>query len=137
MANATSIQLILDGTRNAAVKLEGVLDTSDVAQYVVVDPAALCGIDNTLAVKAAGFTIDRIVYNVEDALAVTLFWDATTPVRIEELTGRGHMEYKKTGGLPSNAGAGKTGKILMSTQGWSSGMILSYSIVLELKKTQS
>jgi hypothetical protein len=137
MANATSIQLMLDGPRNAVIKLEGVLDTSDVAQTVVVDPATLCGIDNTLTVKAAGFTIDRIVYNVEDTLAVLLFWDATVPASIEELTGRGHMEYRRTGGLPSNAGAGKTGKILMATQGWTTGAILSYSVVLELHKTQS
>ena len=136
MANDVTIQTILDGPRNAVIKVSGVLDTSNLAQQVLIDPAALCGIDNTGNSKAAKLLINKITHNVEDALAVNLWWDATTPVRIEDLSGRGMQDHKHFGGLTNNAGAGVTGKILIATQGWTAGAILSFSVTLELKKQQ-
>ena len=136
MANSVSTQILLDGPRNTVVKFEGVLDTSDLASTVIVDPATLVGIDNTGNRKAAKFRIDDIQFNVEDGLSLNLFWDATTPVRVEELTGRGHMKYHTFGGLVSNAGAGVTGKITATTQGWVAAQILSFSLVMKLVKTQ-
>ena len=136
MANAVTTQILLDGPRNTVIKVVGVLDTSDQAQMVIADPATLCGIDNTGALKAAKLAINRIVLNVEDSLDVYLYWDATTPVLIDQFAGRGHQEFQKVGGLWNNAGAGVTGKILLATQGWSAGAILSFSLELELYKQQ-
>jgi len=137
MANVVSTQILLDGPRNTVIKVVGVLDTSDQASMVIADPATLCGIDNTGAVKAAKLAINRIVLNIEDGLAVYLNWDATTPVLIDQFTGRGHQEFQKVGGLWNNAGAGVTGKILLSTQGWAIGAFLSFSLELELYKQQT
>jgi hypothetical protein len=137
MANETTIQIIGDGPRNTILKVQGVLDTSDLASMTLVDPALLCGIDNTGALKALKLRIKRIVLNIEDGLSVYLWWDATTPVRIESYQGRGHMEFNNFGGLTNNAGAGVTGKILISTQGWATGAILSFSMVVELIKQQN
>lgn len=134
MANSTSIQVILDGPRNCIVKFEGVLDTSDLASMVVVDPAVLLGMDNTGLLKAAKFRILKIFHNIEDGMSVNLFWDATTPVRVEELTGRGNPDYSRFGGLIQNSGAGSTGKITATTEGWLG--IKSFSLILELVKTQ-
>lgn len=132
MANSVTTQLLLDGPRNAIVKYEGVLDTSDVAYMTVVDPALLTGMDNTGLQKAYTFRILKITHNVEDALSVNLFWDSATPVRIEELTGRGSPCYDRFGGLQNNAPAGSSGKISATTEGWSG--IKSFSLILELKK---
>jgi hypothetical protein len=136
MANEFNIQVIQDGTRNLVLKATGVLDTSDLAQQVLIDPALTQGIDNTGKLKAGSFRVQRIIYVVEDGLVANLWWDAATPMRIDDLVKAGHMEYREFGGLPNNAGVGKTGKILIGTQGWATGQILSFSLVMHLLKVQ-
>lgn len=134
--NVTSIQVLVDGPRNCVVKFEGILDTSDLSSTDVVDPAARSAM-TTNGTKATTFRIKKITHNIEDGLAVNLFWDATTPVRIESLTGRGNAKYGEFGGLINNAGAtGFTGKITATTQGWSASSTLSFSVILELIKVQ-
>jgi hypothetical protein len=137
MANSINIQTILDGPRNCVVKVEGTLDTSDLASQVLVDPALLAGINNTGALKAAKLRIHTLHHNVEDGLEVRLAWDATVPVRIESLNGRGKQCYKHFDGLTNNAGAGVNGKILISTQGWTASAVLSFTVVLDMVKQQS
>jgi hypothetical protein len=132
MANSTSIQILNDGPRNVVVKLDGLLDTSDLTSTTVVDPALLSDM-NINGVKASKLRINKIVYDVEDTLDVELFWDAATPVRIWNLVGRGKVDAHRTGGINNNA-TNPTGKITMTTQGWSTGAILSYTIILELVK---
>ena len=101
MANSTTIQILEDGAAHTVIKLEGVLDTSDVSSTVVVDPAAQSSVDPTGSnyLKATKYKLDKIIHNIEDGLSVSLFWDATTPVRIEELTGRAKVDYRDFGGL--------------------------------------
>jgi hypothetical protein len=137
MANSVTTQVILDGPRNAVVKIEGVLDTSDLTSTVIIDPSTMQGIDNTGLVKALKVRLLEATWVVEDTLSVNLFWDATTPVRIGEFTGRGETKSKKFGGFVNNGGAGVTGKITMTTEGWAAGKILSFMIVLELIKQQT
>ena len=135
MANSTTIQILEDGAAHTVIKLEGVLDTSDVSSTVVVDPAAQSSVDPTGSnyLKATKYKLDKIIHNIEDGLAVNLFWDATTPVRIEELTGRAKVDYRDFGGLQNNAGAtGFTGKVIYTTEGWSG--IKSFSVILYLTK---
>ena len=48
------------------------------------------------------------------------------------LSGFGKQDYKKVGFIPNNAGAGKTGDILFTTNGASAGD--TYSIELHLIK---
>lgn len=134
MANSVSTQVILDGPRNCIVKVEGILDTSDLASTVIADPATLAGMDNTGLVKAGNLIVQRITYSIEDTLECRLAWDATTPTRICELDGRGTMKYERFAGLTNNAGVGKTGKILLATEGWSAAKIISFSLIIELIK---
>jgi hypothetical protein len=137
MANSTSIKLLQDGPRNVTVKFEGVLDTSDLTSTVVLDPSTLSDMD-IWGVKSTKLSIKHIQYSIEDGLSVNLFWDATTPIRIEELVGRGelkHYKYGRLSPLPAESGAaGYTGKITATTQGWAASAILSFSIILECIK---
>jgi hypothetical protein len=137
MANSFTTQILTDGPRNVTVKCEGVLDTSDLANSTVLDPALLWGIDNTGLIKASHLQIKEVMYNVEDLLEVRLFWDATTPKRIEAFTGRGKFNYDRVGRLTDNSGAGSTGKILVATEGWSAGKILSFAFTMECVKQQT
>ena len=70
-------------------------------------------------------------------MSVQLFLDATSNVLLMELaeSSNGHMDFKDFGGLSNNAGSGKTGDILFTTKGHSSGD--TYSIVLEMVKVYS
>jgi hypothetical protein len=144
MANSTSIQILEDGSARTVLKVEGVLDTSDISSTLLVDPAAQATVDPTGSnyLKASAYRISKIIHNIEDGLSFNLFWDATSPVRIEELTGRAKVDYRDFGGLQlkgstgtaNTAPAGATGKIYYSTQGWSTGAILSFSVIVYLSK---
>ena len=137
MANATSVQVLIDGPRNTVIKYEGVLDTSDVSYVVILDPATSSPMFPENGRKASTFRLMEVQFIIEDGLAVNLFWDATTPRRIEQLVGRGKGCYDDFGGLKNNAtgDAGYTGKVGVSTQGWSAGT-LSFSVILEFVKCQ-
>lgn len=136
MANVYTVQVEVDGPRNTIVKLDGILDTSDIATPVVlVNPALLCGIDNTLTQKAQTFRVMRMNYTVEDGIFLGLDWDAPTPTRLAQLAGRGQMEYRDFGGLVNPAPTGATGNITFYTTGYTSGKV-SFTLVLELIKQQ-
>lgn len=136
MANTYRSQLLVDGPRNVVVLASGILDTSDLASTVLLDPAVLVGTDNTGLIKAANLSLLKVVFTVEDALEVRLAWDATTPVVFDILTGRTKTDYHDISGLPppKPALAGATGKVLISTEGWSAGKILSFTVTAYFKK---
>jgi hypothetical protein len=121
---------------NAALKdnaAAAVTITGTAGAIVVVDPATLDYLVDSTKTRCSKLRIDKIIHNVEDLLSVNLFWEATANVRIEELVGRGKGDYFRFGGLQNNAGAGITGKIVATTEGWTSG-IKSFSIILQLVK---
>ena len=70
-------------------------------------------------------------------MSVQLFLDATSNVLLMELaeSSNGHMDFRDFGGIPNNAGSGKTGDILFTTKGHSSGD--TYSVTLEMVKVYS
>jgi hypothetical protein len=129
MANSLEKQTIIDGSRNLVVKIHIEGDGSgDESETVLIDassysPAStdikIMGIHSTLS----GFTAD-------------LLWDATTNVAIMNLP---DYEYNLNGpqighfgGLVNNAGAGKTGDILVTTSNLGAGD--HGTIILEMKK---
>jgi len=126
MANVISYQTLIDGARNTVLKITGVLDTSNMAETSVIDLSTLVPIPTQLR-------IDHIDYSVSDQLELRLRWDATSPVDIMPLAGRGRMSFWNFGGLQNNAGAGKTGRILLSTVGYTSGTQV-FSLILEMVK---
>lgn len=124
MADAVATQTIVDGPRNAVMKFTNLSDGTGESAVLKVDVSALSG-------SPPSVSIDKIHYTVV-GMSVTLLWDADTDVRILELSGDGCFDFTRFGGLPNNAGAGKTGDIRLTTTGHSSGD--TYSIVLEMHK---
>lgn len=130
MANTITKQTILDGTKNLVIKINITGDgTGEETDLVLIDastysPAftggSLIGIHSTLV----GFT-------------AKLKWDATANVECISIP---DYEYNLNGsqigwfgGLPNNAGAGKTGDMLITTIGL--GAADHGTIVLELEKS--
>jgi hypothetical protein len=131
MANVVNTQTLVDGARNAVVKITGVLDTSNVSSTVVVDPASF-------SPKPTAFRIDHLDYSISDPLEVRLQWDASSPIDILPIAGRGRMSFWNFGGLQDNGGAGVTGKINLLTSGYNTTSLgttpLVFSVVLEMVK---
>ena len=78
---------------------------------------------------------DLRVYAQTLGMGVDILWDATTDLICETIPAdvMYKMCYDHFGGLPNNAGTGKTGDVLFSTVGASAGD--RYTIILECIKT--
>lgn len=118
MANfAIATQILIDGPRNVVSKTTGDVAVASLPTNVtVLDPALLTDMMPGMAGSqlATLLRIDTIEYSVTDGVILQLTWDATTPIAIAELYGRGEVCAKDFGGIQNNAGAGVTGKILLS-----------------------
>lgn len=135
MANITSIQILEDGDRNVVAKLVGYLDTSNISNTTLLDPATLTSV-NTSGLnpqKASTLAIESVIFDIEDGLIVNLLWDATSPEPIWRFSGRDKMNMEFTNFLQNNAGTGKNGKILYNTTGWTTGT-KSFSLVIQCIK---
>lgn len=137
MANVTSIQVLENGGTRYVVKVTGILDTSDVAITDLIDTTAAGFQPSNLGRETAPTTvaINRIEYDIEDSLAVNLYWDATADQLATSLVGRGKLKFDPP--MNNNAGAGKTGKLQYSTQGWVASAILSFNVTVYCIKTVS
>tara|TARA_A100001515_G_scaffold119495_1_gene102178 strand:- start:3749 stop:4156 length:408 start_codon:yes stop_codon:yes gene_type:complete len=134
MADAVTSQTIIDGERNCVMKFTNVSDGTGESAVAKVDVSALAS--NSAGVACSEVRVMRVSHAVV-GMSVQLFLDATSNVLLMELaeSSNGHMDFKDFGGLPNNAGSGKTGDILFTTKGHSSGD--TYSIVLEMVKVYS
>ena len=134
MADAVTSQTIIDGERNCVMKFTNVSDGTGESAVAKVDVSALAS--NSDGKSCSEVRVMRISHAIV-GMSVQLFLDATSNVLLMELaeSSNGHMDFKDFGGLPNNAGSGKTGDILLTTKGHSSGD--TYSIVLEMIKVYS
>jgi hypothetical protein len=125
MANTLNNQIIIDGPRNAVVKVTGVLDTSDLALTTIVLPANFSPVPPK-------FRLYHVDYSITDQIELQLQWQGTPNQVMMPLAGRGRMSFVDFGGLTDNA-ASPTGAIQLLTTGWASG-IQVFTLVLELVK---
>lgn len=132
MANVVNTQVLLDGPRNVVVKVEGILDTSDLGVTVIVDPANYTGMDNTGGVKAAALLVNSIQHTVEDGLECRLSWGGATPAPLGQFTGQGTLDACAFGGLKANS-ITPNGTIRLATEGWTAGA-KSFTLVLSMTK---
>ena len=138
MANVTAVQTLEDGPRNVVLKMTGLLDGSaDISGVTLVDPATLGVLQpgRPGSPKATKLYLTEVDFMIQDALAVDLYWDATTPVLIDSLTGRGGNDYRRFGGLSNNAGAGVNGKITVTSVGATGGAAKQFTIIAYCTKT--
>ena len=134
MADAVTTQTIIDGEINCVMKFTNVSDGTGESAVAKVDVSALAS--NAAGVACSEVRVMRVSHAIV-GMSVQMFLDASSNVLLMELaeSSNGHMDFKDFGGLPNNAGSGKTGDILFTTKGHSSGD--TYSIVLERVKVYS
>lgn len=125
MADATTVQTLVDGPRHTVMKFTNLSDGTGESAVLKVDVSALSGAPSSVKINKVHYTVQGMV--------LTMLWDATTDVRILDLSGDGCFDFTGFGGLQNNAGTGVTGDILFTTSGHSSGDL--YSVILEMAKT--
>ena len=117
-----TVQLLEEGPRNYIIKVTG---TGGDSAVNIVDVS-------TLAPPCEEVRLMSCTYDVAGAGGlVTVLWDATATVTaMTASTGSGQtMCFRKIGGLVNNAGAGKTGDVLLT-----STAATDFTLVLHFKK---
>jgi hypothetical protein len=132
MADAVTSQIILDGERLFIGKFTNISDGTGETAVVKIDVSTLAV--NSFGLACNGVKINKI-YGTTHGMEVRILWDATTDVFAWQIPQNSNylMDLSSFGGIPNNAGAGKTGDVLFTTSDASSGDM--YSIVLECLKT--
>lgn len=114
MANTVQIQTIQDGPKYTVLKAYLASDGSsgELTDQVIFDASAFYGAPTDSTIMKVWATAAGCSFNLE--------WDATTDVPIINFPADFSEEFcfEKIGGLPNNAGAGKTGDILLNTTGF-------------------
>ena len=131
MADAVTSQTIIDGSKTAVLKFTNVSDGSGESAVTKVDVSALA--NNSIGQACTGASIQKIWWQCI-GMKVQILFDATSDVLAIELgeNQSGYHDYSHFGGIPNNAGSGKTGDIQFTTVGHSSAD--SYTIILEVNK---
>jgi hypothetical protein len=132
MADAVTSQTILDGERLFIGKFTNISDSTGETGVVKIDVSALNA--NASGLACNGIKINK-VWAQTQGMSVDILWDATTDLLCETIPADKFylMDYSSFGGLPNNAGAGKTGDVLFTTVGAAAGD--RYTIVIEGIKT--
>ena len=130
MADAVTSQTIFDGARKAIMKFTNISDGTGESAVLKVDVSELASQDGAACTSVNIEKIEAIT----QGMAVDILWDATTDVICLTIGTDQFQTYDFTrfGGLPNNAGAGKTGDIRFTTIGHASGD--RYTIILEMIK---
>ncbi len=134
MADAVTSQTIIDGSKTAVLKFTNVSDGTGESAVTKVDVSALS--NNSLGQTCTGATIQKIWWQC-NGMKVQLLFDATSDVFCIELgeNQSGYHDYTTFGGLPNNAGSGKTGDIQFTTVGHASGD--TYTVIIQVAKEYS
>lgn len=132
MADAVTTQVILDGERLFIAKFTNISDGSGETAVLKIDVSTLAPSAQNLACN--GVKINKAWVQTA-GMGVDILWDANTDLICESFPQDVlyRMKYDEFGGLPNNAGTGKTGDVLFSTIGAASGD--RYTIILECIKT--
>jgi hypothetical protein len=132
MADAVTSQTILDGERLFIGKFTNISDSSGETAVVKIDVSALN--PSAAGLACNGVKINK-VWAQTYGMGVDILWDASTDLICESIPENQFylMDYSSFGGLPNNAGTGKTGDVLFSTVGAAAGD--RYTIIIEAIKT--
>lgn len=125
MPDTVSTQKLSDGHLKAIFKFTNLSDGTGESLVKKIDAPALVP-------PSSSFSINKIHYTITGGMIVTLFWEATSNVRIIDLAGNGCFDFSHFSGLTNNAEAGRTGSVLLTTTGHAAAR--RYTLVIEIDK---
>jgi len=132
MADALTSQVIQDGGRTAVLKYTNISDGTGQSAAILVDASGL-SVDPVTKQACNGVTLQTITFS-NIGMGVELLWDAGTDLPLLNLPAdwEDTIDFSAFG-IPNNAGAGKTGDILVTTVGATAAD--TYLLVLTVTKT--
>ena len=132
MADAVTTQVLEDGERLYIAKFTDISDGTGESAVLKIDVSTLN--PNAFNLACNGVKLNKI-WAQTDGMGLNILWDATTDVIVETVPQNimYTADYSSFGGIPNNSGTGKTGDVLFTTVGASSGD--RYTVILECIKT--
>lgn len=130
MADAVTSQIIFDGGKTAIMKFTNISDGTGENAALKVDVSAL---QKYLGLTCTSVNITKLEASTV-GMGVDILWDATTDVVCYTLGSDQFVsfDFNHFGGIPNNAGVGKTGDVMFTTIGAAAGD--RYTIILEMTK---
>jgi len=127
MADAVSVQTLVDGPRNAVLHCTNVSDGTGESAAVKVDMSTLSGSPSSLAIER--------VRGTTSGMAVDLFFDATANDLALSIPGDESIDidYRDIGGLQNPKSSGFTGDILASTRDHTANDTYAFTIWVRKK----
>ncbi|RMH21709.1 MAG: hypothetical protein D6698_02320 [Gammaproteobacteria bacterium] len=114
MANTVTKTTLIDGPRHVVVHVYLASDglAGELTDEVLIDVSALTPSANDLTLECVWYSLN--------GFSGVLEWDATTDVPFLVLQDSDccFMDFRGIGGIPNNAGAGKTGDLTLTTTGF-------------------
>ena len=127
MSNSFVIQKLVDGARNAVFKVDVSLDGSGdyVIPETVIQVRTLSGFDTTegLILPKKPLRVDVLDWDVQQGLAINLWWDGAGPASLWRMVGRSIEKAYHYGGLQNNADQ-PNGNITFTTTSQTTGVPL-------------
>lgn len=120
---AITTQILQDGPRNTVVKVSDTAVTAGYGPTPFLLPTTYQAtyIPGSTYLPPATWRIDFMEFSISDGIELTLSWDATTPVPIMPISGRGNKHFKNFGGI--------SGYLASSSAGWTGGMDLTVGLL--------
>lgn len=131
MANATYVQVIEDGPRNAIVRVTALLDTANLAATALVTKALFTNND-VAAGPLTGFRVNEVKFTVSNGSGAVIEWEATTPQMIGAFWDANEVCWAP-GLVPDKTAAGYTGSILFRSVNWAA-TIQGFTLTLYMVK---
>ena len=127
------IHLANDGPRNTCIEVNLSVNHDPIDPTVILDPHIMYKDPITPHSK---YRIDYVNYVLHKELSVDLWWETNDGEHelIRHLEGRGTLDIQSRGGMSNTAGQAKTGRILLSADGWEEGDPLKGSLTIEAVK---
>lgn len=129
MAASVTTQVLLDGSLNTIIKVTILGDgTGELTKQIIYDSSAYVNDTQNNKLWKISYTLD--------GFSGTLYWDATSDVQMMSLAPDHPAErcFYDEGGLPNAGGSGRTGDILLSTDGLAALAAGTGEIILYIKK---
>ncbi|MBY0409017.1 MAG: hypothetical protein K2Q97_02560 [Burkholderiaceae bacterium] len=133
MANILSTQIINDGPRNVQVKFVANLDSGNLSNVVLLDPATLAIPDLSTNLRAKSLTFKSVKYQISNGIYVNLLWEGTPNALLLALVGYDEINQQDKGLIPSNA-VSPTGRVLLSTVGLTVGPLAAITLIATFVK---
>lgn len=132
MAATATQQILNNGSRNLVLHYTIGGTTGDASAAVLVDVSAL---DANIGVN--GLKLTKAAWSLS-GFDLKLSWDATANVDFAEFRdSEGEQFWEAEGGITNNAGAGATGDVLFTTNGYTASPDVGHFTLWFKKKNQN